>query len=77
MIASQMPRPARAKSAVASLSLNCLSGSEGSVRCLRRFFARRNRWPAGETGAVRGMFEKIVEADRVMVAFEEEAPAGG
>jgi hypothetical protein len=74
MVASQLPPMAVAKSAIANMSMSCSAQGDGSVRCLRSFVARRNRWPASEQPAVRTMYDKIVQADRATVAFTAPGP---
>jgi len=69
LTAQQMPPMSAAKSAIGSSSFSCSGQSEGGVRCLRQFAARRNRWPAEENAAARAMFDRIVQADRTTVAF--------
>lgn len=75
MAAAQPPPPLQARSSIASLTASCSSQGDGSVRCSRQYVARRNRWPASELTSLRGMFERVVQADRATVAFQQ-AEAG-
>ena len=76
---SQAPPSLSAKSVVAIHTFSCMPLGEESVRCSHAFVARRNRWPASEQANVRAMYDKVVEADRTTVAFEqsEGTTAGG
>ncbi len=75
MQVSQTPPAVVAKAAIGTYTFSCLSQGENAARCSRQSVARRNRWPAGEQTAVRGMFDTIVQADRSTVAFgKAEAP---
>jgi hypothetical protein len=69
MQVSQTPPAVVAKAAIGTYTFSCLSQGEAAARCSRQSVARRNRWPAGEQTAVRGMYDKIVQADRSTVAF--------
>ena len=62
--------PLSARTAVATLTSNCASRDDGSMRCTRQFIARRNRWQASVYVEVREMFDKIVAADQTRVAFQ-------
>jgi hypothetical protein len=74
MAAGPLPPPVSARCSMATETMTCSAYGEGGARCVRQFSARRNRWPATENAAARAMFDKIVQGDRVTVAF---APAGG
>jgi hypothetical protein len=79
MKAGTMPAPVIAQSQIASLSFSCASEANGGARCSRQFVERRSRAAAGSMGGIRAMYDKVVEADRTTVAFQqpEEAGAGG
>jgi hypothetical protein len=79
MGSAQTPPPLQARSSITSLNSSCSSQGDGSVRCTRQYVARRNRWPASELTSLRAMFERVVQADRGTVAFQQggAAEAGG
>lgn len=71
--APTLPPRADAKSALASLSFTCSPLGGGTVQCARTYAAPRGRWAAAEAKNLRSLMEKIVEADRSMVAFQRLA----
>jgi hypothetical protein len=77
MRAVEVPAPAVAKAGLGKLTLRCSQESGGSARCRTDFVAPRRRWHPNEVENLRLMFDRIVEADRGMVAFRaEEGEAG-
>ena len=75
MKAAQAPPAHSTKSAVGNLVFTCFPQGDEAFKCARIFVARRNRWPASEQANIHAMFDKIVEADRTTVAFQQ--PEGG
>jgi len=65
--------PYKAQSPVGTFNLTCSTQGDGAVRCSRQFIARRNRWGADQQGAIRTMFDRVIEADRSVVAFQAGA----
>jgi hypothetical protein len=77
MRAVEVPAPAVAKAGLGKLTLRCSQESGGSARCRTDVVAPRRRWHPNEVENLRLMFDRIVEADRGMVAFRaEEGEAG-
>ncbi len=78
MKAAQAPPAFSTKSVVGNLVFTCMPQGDEAFKCSRVFVTRRNRWPASEQANIRAMFDKIVEADRTTVAFQQpEAGATG
>jgi len=79
MKAGTMPQAVTARSEIGSLTFSCMSQEDGGARCSRQFSARKSRVPAAYQSSIRAMFDKIVEADRTAVAFQqpEKTAAGG
>jgi hypothetical protein len=65
--------PYKAQSPVGTFSLMCSAQGDGATRCSRQFIARRNRWGADQQAAIRTMFDRVIEADRSVVAFQAGA----
>ena len=70
MKAAPMPLGRTAKSAIGTLTMNCVSHDEEGVVCTEQFIARRNRWSAADGDGIRTMYDQIVEADRIAVSFQ-------
>lgn len=75
MKAAQAPPAFSTKSVIGNLVFTCIPQGDEAFKCSRIFVARRNRWPASEQANIHAMFDKIVEADRTTVAFQQ--PEGG
>lgn len=75
MKTAQAPPAFSTKSVIGNLVFTCIPQGDDAFKCSRLFVARRNRWPASEQANIRAMFDKIVEADRTTVAFQQ--PEGG
>ena len=50
--------------------MRCETGESNSIECTRHLLAPRGRWAASEMDGVRTMFDKVVQADRINVAFQ-------
>jgi len=78
MKAGTMPPPVVAKSEIGTLTFSCSAEEDGSARCTRQFVARKTQVPAAAQNNIRAMFDKIVQADRATVAFQQaDASAAG
>lgn len=64
------------RSVIGNLILTCMPQGDEAFECSRVFVVRRNRWPASEQANIRAMFDKIVEADRTTVAFQQSEGDG-
>ncbi len=71
MKSSTMPAPALVRSEIGSLTFSCMSQDGGGARCVRQFAARKNVVPASAQDNIRAMYDKIIEADRTAVAFQQ------
>jgi hypothetical protein len=76
--AAPVPAPVRVDSIFGTYGMSCVADQAGAARCSRTLKLPRSRWPATTGPAFRKLFEQIVEADRMSVAFlPADAPATG
>lgn len=79
MTVGDMPAPIMVRSEIGTLTFSCAPQEGGAARCSRQFVARKNQLPPSYQNSLRSMFDKIIEADRTTVSFQqsETAAAGG